>query len=623
MTQVQKRRGWVKNVAIIFLAVMLVLTFLSNSIMNRSLPEVAAVYTQSGTINAKIRGSGTVEAVESYEVKSSQSRVVQSVPVRVGDEVSIGDVLILMQDADSNELQTAKDYLEQLQVAYQKTLLGLSALNYTSENRTISRARADLEALIADRDANAVTNTELASAQSAANTAQKKVDDLTDQIADVTEEMSGLTVGGASSGDSSLLLQLQTLQSQIDAAKIALETANLLHGANYAVFCAIAAKDAAAGTYTTAAYRQALYAKYSAAAASEAVDENGNTGGTGVTYNCNELAKAYNEIATCESSLASLEKTYTSVASSYAESFVGDDSVRYNKLKREKENLESQLKTATAANTTAQKTLEDLTAKKAAYDGYASQIKSAERTLEDLVYALAEQQQSDSNSEALQTFELQQARKEISEQEALVSKLSGEDGGAEITSSVNGVITAINVSAGNTATADSTLMTVEVVDRGYTLSFTVTTEQSRKVSVGDAAEVTTNWWGSSISATLIGVKNDTTSQANKQLVFSVSGDVSAGTSLSLSIGERSQNYDILVPNSAIRTDNNGDFVLIVETKSSPLGNRYIARRVDVTVLASDDTNSAVTGELTSWGTFVITTSAKPIESGMMVRLPDN
>ena len=30
------KRGWVKNVAIIFLAVLLVLTFFSNTIMNRS-----------------------------------------------------------------------------------------------------------------------------------------------------------------------------------------------------------------------------------------------------------------------------------------------------------------------------------------------------------------------------------------------------------------------------------------------------------------------------------------------------------------------------------------------------------------------------------------------------------
>ena len=68
----------------------------------------------------------------------------------------------------------------------------------------------------------------------------------------------------------------------------------------------------------------------------------------------------------------------------------------------------------------------------------------------------------------------------------------------------------------------------------------------------------------------------------------------------------------------MREDNNGKFVLVVEAKSSPLGNRYIARRYDVEVLASDDTNSAVSGLLGS--EFIITTSSSPIVSGNQVRL---
>lgn len=51
-----KRREWVKTAAIILLAVLLVLTFFSNTIMNRSLPEVAARYVEAGPINARIRG---------------------------------------------------------------------------------------------------------------------------------------------------------------------------------------------------------------------------------------------------------------------------------------------------------------------------------------------------------------------------------------------------------------------------------------------------------------------------------------------------------------------------------------------------------------------------------------
>ena len=88
------------------------------------------------------------------------------------------------------------------------------------------------------------------------------------------------------------------------------------------------------------------------------------------------------------------------------------------------------------------------------------------------------------------------------------------------------------------------------------------------------------------------------------------------------MGQKSANYDLIVPNSAIREDNNGKFVLIVESKSSPLGNRYVATRVDVEVLASDDTQSAVRGGLYGYE-FVITTSTQPVEAGKLVRLSNN
>ena len=104
-------------------------------------------------------------------------------------------------------------------------------------------------------------------------------------------------------------------------------------------------------------------------------------------------------------------------------------------------------------------------------------------------------------------------------------------------------------------------------------------------------------------------------------MFRLTGEVDPDTNLTLSIGQKSANYDCIVPNSAIRTDSNGTFVLAVVAKSSPLGSRYTATRVDIQELAKDDTNTAVSG--LSAGDFVITTSTKPIEAGKQVRLVDN
>ena len=87
--------------------------------------------------------------------------------------------------------------------------------------------------------------------------------------------------------------------------------------------------------------------------------------------------------------------------------------------------------------------------------------------------------------------------------------------------------------------------------------------------------------------------------------------MNAGSELTISVGSKSANYDYVVPNSAIRQDNNGSFVLVITAKNSPLGNRFFAKRVAVEVVASDDMNSAVSGVLV-YGEYVITTSSMPV-----------
>ena len=87
------------------------------------------------------------------------------------------------------------------------------------------------------------------------------------------------------------------------------------------------------------------------------------------------------------------------------------------------------------------------------------------------------------------------------------------------------------------------------------------------------------------------------------------------------MGQKSAGYEIVIPTSAIKNDTNGSFVYIIEAKNSPLGNRYKAKRAKVEVLASDDSNSAVTGDIQN-GDYVITISNAPIENGELVRMAD-
>ncbi|MCM1525313.1 MAG: efflux RND transporter periplasmic adaptor subunit, partial [Ruminococcus sp.] len=91
------RKDMIKNIAIVFLAVLLVLTFFSNTFMNYSLPQVSAVYVSQGNISEQIRGSGTIEPAEKYEVKFEQSRAIKSVAVKQGQTVEAGDGLFELE----------------------------------------------------------------------------------------------------------------------------------------------------------------------------------------------------------------------------------------------------------------------------------------------------------------------------------------------------------------------------------------------------------------------------------------------------------------------------------------------------------------------------------------------
>ena len=246
-------------------------------------------------------------------------------------------------------------------------------------------------------------------------------------------------------------------------------------------------------------------------------------------------------------------------------------------------------------------------------------VEECQTALETALDALAQS----NKSAQLQQIDLNEQAREIKEKQAELDELANDEGELEVKSKVNGVVKTLSVSAGRKAEANSTLAVIEVPDLGYTMSFSVTNEQARRVRVGDSASVTNYYWGSTINAVLTAIKTDPQNpQSSKLLTFDVTGDVSDGTSLTLSVGQKSSDYDLVVPNSAIRKDSNGSFVLVVTVKSSPLGNRYTATRVDVEVIASDDTSSAVTGALNQ-NDYVITTSSKPITSGDMVRLPDN
>lgn len=565
----KKRREWVKNAAIIFLSVMLVLTFFSNTFMNYSLPEVAAQYVQSGTITAKIRGTGTVESGDPYNVKISETRTISSVLVKTGDKVEKGAPLLLLEDKESKELTDAQAALDKAMLDFELALLSGDISNsafQNVQNGNVSSLNTYQSRIVA--------------AEAEIDKWQKQVDEATTAINQLKTAQVNVDAGGAPDTSSE--------QNKVNVAQAALNSDEIK-----------IAKDKISEWQAAQATCQATIDKYNENIASSV---SGNGFVNQVTedeyrlavQNRDQYQSLINERQAFINNNPDKVKAYDEKVKALADA---------NKALTEKQNSKTNSTNSLTVQTQNWQT---------ELDKRNIQLKAAQDTKAQLL--------KDISTELNLDYQLDSLKKQRDD----IAKLQENAVGASIEAPISGTITSVTVKAGDEAQPDTALVTMQPEGKGFTMSFSVTNDQAKRLSVGDKADLVNSWRYSDMDITLASIKPDTTDPGQKKLLtFDITGDeVTPGQSLNISVGQKSANYDLIVPNSAIREDSNGKFILIVESKSSPLGNRYVATRVDVEVLASDDTQSAVSGALYGYE-FVITTSTQPVEAGKLVRLANN
>ena len=808
MQEQVRNRDWVKNAAIIFLVVLLVLTFFSNTIMNRSLPEVATQEVESGSIVARVRGTGTVQANSNTQVKMDRTRVIRSVLVKVGQQVEAGDVLFTLGEGASEEIDAAEEKLQSLQASYNRTAATIPDFSYgADQNRLGHLEEAYREAVVAEQAAlkaaqQAAPNStqleeakrELAAALNDLETVKKEYDDQLTQASQAESNQIEKLVKEAKQQeivirlvrdnyiDADLVMDLTTYTDrerivlQIDRINKGTSEAkqikqsnsenttsstpatnnatNLTTQTNQDLATSVtsaqqqselleqkmaelnAAKEEAAqkanelGLATPAANTPevttpaantpevttpaastpeitapaastpeitapaASTPEVTAPAAStpevttpevttlevttpevttpevttpevttpEVTTPDGTTPEQG--EGTNQLAsKSYNN------QTSALTLLFGNSASSIKSPKTGDESGIDERIREAKEDADKAYEKMKTESTTSldllQKCLEyydniqreiyvayvnygALEIARSAYDAAVLAVEKW-RTAVEVLSASGNTPQSEAYKEAKQNriyaeesyLQAKQSLREkissnentlagynadlanlwqqiVRAREKLDDLLGGEE--AQIKARVSGTIQTLDASPGDTKKKDDVIATIEAPDMGYTLSFSVTNDQANRLRVGDTATVSNFYWGSEITATLTSIKIDQKNpQTNKILTFDLSGNVTSGTELTLSVGQKSANYDVIIPSSSVRTDANGTYVLKLESKNSPLGNRYLARRVPVEVLAVDDTNTAVSAEL-GYGDYVITSSSSPLKNGELVRL---
>lgn len=567
------RKDKIKNITIIFLLVMLILTFFSNTIMNYSLVEVSTQQVTSGQITSKVRGSGSVEASESYSVTIEETRKIATVNVKKDAEVATGDLLFTLEDTDSDELDAAKKSLNEAQAAYESAVL--TAGITVAERQSIEAGKGS--SLTQKQNEIAAANQRVKDAQAAVDAAQASVDKIKAQIDAVSNSTADTTAEE---------------KAVLDAEKKNSEAQDSLTSAESAYTPVKSAYDAALSEYNDAVIA------FNAAKATYEKDTSDLNNKKAMDAAEIAMKSANEKLKNCKGNLDKVQGPYDSAKSAATDSKNALSNANYNlSVKKltgtntaEANNLQAQLNTATAALTDANTALTSATN---------DQKKVTDKISGEVTIASAYKTMTDLQEE--------------------VAKLQAKSIGTEITSPISGTVTDIAVTAGTTVNANDVMMTIQPENKAYVLQFSVTENQAKKVRVGDTAEILNNWYGNDVSAVVSAIRKDPQNRSNSMIICEMKGDVSVGDSYTLSIGEQSSNYDTIVPTSAIREDSNGKFILIIESKSTPLGNRYYARRVDVDVITSDDTKSAVTGALEGYE-YVITTTTKPIKENEQVRL---
>ena len=742
------RRAWIKNAAIIFLVILLLLTFFSNTILNYSLPEVSAQYTSSGTLSTAIKASGTVKANASYNVVYeadaadsadgvAQTRKVVSVFVKEGQTVEKDAPILELKGGASEQLKSAQDEYDKLKREYDLGILGDNVSNITSD-KTISDAQKALENakdelaklqknyndLLSGVDTTTILQNQISAVEDAIENLTDQQTAMTDKITEVNaiiseakalidkdvlsnqtvaeklaaaeEEYNSISseydtlkketdfykerldeikkVSGDVTEANKLTQQLKTLQNALDSldteySRYVEDTEDELDALYQAVLDAKKVWEDTPETSETdeneitvssmtkdeayQKYQEALNAYDKAERNYKRQVEDYNTKfdkleeqisdikdklnvigmpevddifDYTVDYDLSSAQKDYDEAS---AKLTELETKYTDAKTKYeslikqnsAEDTVNEYSLILETYKNEESSLKDTIKQKNKELDNLKKQLSDSTTDLTP-EALADKIKEQKNSVDSLEAALKITQATENQTTTTNKLTREDQKKQLEELAAKIETYKNAPENTQVTAPIAGKITAINFTAGESVTSGNTVASIEIADKGYIVEISMAADQARKIQVGTPCSIVNSWWYSNIEASVTGMRSDPSSQGkNRIITITVSGDVSEGQTLNFSIGDKSQSYDSVLPNSAIREDNDGKFVLVVESKKTPLNMRYTAKRVDIEVLASDDTQTAVSGLYGS--EFVITNSTVPISDKQQVRLAEN
>ncbi|MDO4340720.1 MAG: HlyD family efflux transporter periplasmic adaptor subunit [Eubacteriales bacterium] len=240
------------------------------------------------------------------------------------------------------------------------------------------------------------------------------------------------------------------------------------------------------------------------------------------------------------------------------------------------------------------------------------EVLEAQRAVEDAKMAEA----SDGTLENTRK-ELEQAQEELKTLKKLLKKKGA------VSAPTDGVVKSISVSTGGQTAEDAAIVLYETTGE-LRMTGTISKEDLKYVSVGDKASVKGSS-GKEIEGAVI--ETITEDEANPELrtisAMIPEDSLAIGESVEFTVSRDEGPYGCCVPLSAVYGETGKEYVYVLDTQNSVLGEVLIARKVNIVIQDRNESFAALQNGSLSSGQKVVSDADRMIEDGSRVRLQDS
>lgn len=568
-----------------FFVLLVICTILSYAADSVTVAKVQTASSQRGVLQHILQKEGTLQPVSENALTLPSGLKIQEVLVREGSSVQAGDSLILFEKeaADAQihsieaDIQTLKAQKEFQSISDQLTLSGIQ--------NSVKQAEEDVKAAETDAARKVLeAEKELADAQAGLKKAEEKLEQV--QVNAPEDQIRQLQENNVSAQESLAAAQLAYTETEKSADRTLSDARNQLRQAEKAMRDALTPIPGENGEVPIIDLAPLQLAVTQANQAVKRADED----------RALRLEQAKLTLDAAQRKADQAQEELNTASSSD----LPDIQTAQSALEAARQLAESKSSGVDAARINGE-----------------LQIQTAMRALE----AARETARKQSSNQPLTSAQLQKQQVEIEEKQKMLNALQKlVESNYTLTAPHAGSVEKCAAVSGQT-TDGLPIVTLSTSDQGWIFECSVSSKEAKMLAEGEKVMISWTYQNQEQRQEFSISELSPPNEEGNSTVRVKMTDVKCrnGQSAKLNYTATSVNYDSILPLSALRTDQQGDFILLLTSSVGVLGKSYTAERLAVTVLDKNTEKMAVEGAFSSDDAIVISAS-RNISAGDRARL---